>query len=154
MTAPSYTFAPKSNDKKSFQFIPILTILAIFVLFEGGLQCYRSLQISHLDIEIIELKERLNILENERRIRVKRQADQSNLYEDGVPIRQGSYQEKDQGDSEGMRVYDAWFQHRNAKNIPKSRVGAASRKKISDYQNPIKPHHRYSNLSSLYLCIL
>ena len=27
-----------------------------------------------------------------------------------------------QGDSEGLRIYDAWYQHRNAENIPKSRM--------------------------------
>ena len=70
MTAPTYNFAQKNNDRKASQFIPILTILAIFVIFEGGLQCYRSLQISKLDIEIIELKERLKFLENERSLQV------------------------------------------------------------------------------------
>ena len=112
--------------------------------FLGGLQCYRSLQINQLNLEISELKERLIILENEKNLqRVKRQVN-NNLYEDDVPIRQGRYQDQqsDQGDSEGMRVYDAWFQHRNAKHIPKSRIGAANRRKISDYENPIKPYHR------------
>ena len=147
MTAPSSNWVLKTESSRKSNFLPlILGIGIVFLLvIEGGLQCYRSLQINQLNIEITQLQQRLTVLEDEKNLHrvVKRQA--TNLYEDDVPIRQGRYKdqsEEQQGDSEGMRVYDAWFQHKNARHIPKSRVGGANRRKASDYGNAIKPYHR------------
>lgn len=78
------------------------------------------------------------------KVRKKRQVEVNNLNEDGLPIRSGSYGndgEEQQGDTEGLRIYDAWFQHRNAKHIPKSRTAPQNSPDDSD---PIKPYHRTS----------
>ena len=145
MTAPSSNWGLKKPQKSNF--LPLILVIGILLVIEGGLQCYRSLQINQLNIDITTLQNRLTVLENEKNPHrvVKRQA--VNLYEDDVPIRQGRYKDQSQeqntqGDSEGMRVYDAWFQHKNARHIPKSRVGGANRRKASDYGNAIKPYHR------------
>ena len=70
----------------------------------------------------------------------------NNLNEDGMPLREGSYTGKD-SDSEGLRIYDAWYQHKNSNEIPRSRNAHQRRRKKpdqdSDYENPIKPYHRY-----------
>jgi len=148
MTAPSSNWGLKKTEKSNF--LPLILVIGIVLVIEGGLQCYRSLQINQLNIDISKLQNRLTVLENEKNLHrvVKRQAS-NNLYEDDVPIRQGRYKDQSQeqtsqGDSEGMRVYDAWFQHKNARHIPKSRVGGANRRKASDYGNAIKPYHRTS----------
>lgn len=70
------------------------------------------------------------------------------MNEDGLPIRQGSYSRQDDqiGDTEGLRIYDAWFQHRSAHEIPKSRTTTSSLRNSVEQENsdPIKPYHRTS----------
>ena len=73
--------------------------------------------------------------------RHKRQTEENNLNEDSIRIQSGSYDGDDtQGDTEGMRIYDAWFQHRNSENIPKSRMAVPQ----SSDDEAIRPHHRIS----------
>lgn len=72
------------------------------------------------------------------------------MYEDGVPIGQGRYKTGEAGgvgvNTEGLRIYDAWFQHKNAGEIPKSRNGPLRRRNRNgggrDSGNAIKPYHR------------
>ena len=77
----------------------------------------------------------------------------NNLNEDGLPIRSGRYNgdEGDQGDSEGLRIYDAWYQHRNAEHIPKSRIAVPLGKafyQIHDfYQFLLKREAVWKNLA-------
>jgi len=121
------------------------TFLVINYILDGGFQYWRSFQIDQLHSELEELRLRLSLIENSKYLeRQKRQVEVNNLNEDGLPIRSGRYNgdEGDQGDSEGLRIYDAWYQHRNAENIPKSRM-AVPLDPSSD-PNPIKPHHRTS----------
>ena len=74
--------------------------------------------------------------------RVKRQLD-SNLIEDSLPIRPGSYKDNKQGgDTEGLRIYENWFQHKTSYEIPKGRRGSRRRKTKNKVEDAIKPHHR------------
>ena len=79
-----------------------------------------------------ELENRMKLLEKQR---VKRQIeDVYGLTGDGVQIVDESYGSDGKKTTEGLRIYDAWFQ--NAESIPKTR-----RKKHKNGK-AIRPHHR------------
>ena len=66
------------------------------------------------------------------------------MNEDSIRIQSGTYDGEDtQGDTEGMRIYDAWFQHRKSEHIPKSRM-AIPQSNEDGATDPIRPHHRIS----------
>jgi hypothetical protein len=56
---------------------------------------------------------------------------------ENVPIVQASYHGNEQHNTEGLRVYDAWFQHKNDNEIPRRR-----RQQQKADRRPIRPHHR------------
>ena len=64
MTAPSSNWGLKKPQKSNF--LPWILIIGILLVIEGGLQCYRSLQINQLNIDITTLQNRLTVLENEK----------------------------------------------------------------------------------------
>merc|ERR1719362_607346 len=136
-----------SNSKISLNAL-ISTFLVLIYILEGSFQYWRTIQINNLQSEVKELKERLGYVENLKPIeRQKRQVEVSNnLNEDGMPIRSGTYDGEDnQGDTEGLRIYDAWFQHKNSANIPQSRTAVPLDTSNID-TNSIRPHHRISAL--------
>ena len=62
-----------------------------------------------------------------------------NLNEDGVPIVDSSYVGNEGINTAGLRIYDAFFQHRRDFEIPHD-------PKINwenQWNDPIRPHHRY-----------
>ena len=71
---------------------------------------------------------------------MRRQVESSDLAEDGVPIVGASYTGNEHANTEGLRIYDAFFQHKSSHEIPKTRDDAAYN---SRHINPILPHHRY-----------
>ena len=74
--------------------------------------------------------------------RGKRQIESAhNLAEDGTPIVVGnSYTGNDAQNTEGLRIYDAWFQHRNNHEIPQKQQIFAEPPKAGG--ESIQPHHR------------
>lgn len=65
------------------------------------------------------------------------------MIEDSLPIRPGSYKDNKQGgDTEGLRIYENWFQHKTSYEIPKGRRGSRRRKTKNKVEDAIKPHHR------------
>ena len=63
-----------------------------------------------------------------------------------MPIRPGSYKENQGGDTEGLRIYENWFQHKTSHEIPQGRRGPRRRKAKNKNkiraEDSIKPHHR------------
>ena len=151
MTAPTLLLsgnkvtedAPASVKKSIPRLLLLLGCLATFMLF-----FWQSEQISRLQKDVAGLTERIENLEKSELPsikRSKRQAEvQHNLNEDGVPLRPGSYRDEEAGDTEGLRIYENWFQHKKSQHVPKSRMAVNINQVQEDDSSPIKPYHRTS----------
>lgn len=123
--------------------VGLLVFVLAVTLLCGYVQYQQSKQIKLLQLQLEEVQLQMQHLEHQQNHqRQRRQVeDANNRSEDGVPIVDGSYGQAGTGtNTEGLRVYDAWFQHSNQNEIPQSRTAPRSR----GLDSAIKPYHRTS----------